>query len=144
MWKRHLPPCVNIPIRYGVKHGLTFALPPWIGEVPISPKILSPDYHGSPDGRYNMVVSHTQFNKEGAEQVMKESAKYVASLNKGIEQLDLSGAVSSGLYAIQVSPPKNKQQKNVMNKIVKLLGSKIPVIVQQKSECLSKSKNFAE
>ncbi|XP_042858696.1 galactosylceramide sulfotransferase-like, partial [Penaeus japonicus] len=73
---------LHIFVAYGVKHGLTFALPGWIGKVPISPKILSPDYHGSPDGRYNMVVSHTQFNKEGAEQVMKESAKYVASVRE--------------------------------------------------------------
>lgn len=58
-----------IPIRYGVKHGLTFALPVRTGPIPISSKNLPPEYHGSPDGRYNMVVSHTQFNKAGAQQV---------------------------------------------------------------------------
>nr|XP_027213681.1 galactosylceramide sulfotransferase-like isoform X1 [Penaeus vannamei] len=69
---------LQIFVAYGVKYGLTFALPVHVGPKPISPKILAPEYHGSPDGRYNMVVSHIQFSKAGAKQVMKKSAKYVA------------------------------------------------------------------
>ncbi|XP_042864684.1 galactosylceramide sulfotransferase-like [Penaeus japonicus] len=67
----------QVLIAYGVKHGLTFALPVRISLDPLSPKILCPDCR-SPDGRYNMVVSHAQYNKEGVKQVMKEGAKYVA------------------------------------------------------------------
>ncbi|XP_063599556.1 galactosylceramide sulfotransferase-like [Penaeus indicus] len=67
---------------YGLKHALAFALPIRYGLLPISPKVLSPEYHGAPDGRYHMVVSHTQFNKKGTEQVMKESAKYVATIRE--------------------------------------------------------------
>ncbi|XP_042890926.1 galactosylceramide sulfotransferase-like isoform X2 [Penaeus japonicus] len=108
---------LHIFVAYGVKHGLTFALPPWIGEIPISPKILSPDYHGSPDGRYNMVVSHTQFNKEGAEQ------KLNVTLTDFIENSN-----------------HTKQQKNVMNKIASYFGIKDPSDRTTEKEMLVKAK----
>nr|XP_027221231.1 uncharacterized protein LOC113813449 [Penaeus vannamei] len=56
----------QIFIAYGVKHGLKFALPT---RLVVSPQRLPTGCHGSPDGRYIMVVSHTVFSKEGAQQV---------------------------------------------------------------------------
>ncbi|XP_069972078.1 uncharacterized protein [Penaeus vannamei] len=64
---------------YGVKHGLTFALPIHYGRITISPKILPPEYHGAPDGRYHMVVSHTQFSKEGAEKASPSFNSFATS-----------------------------------------------------------------
>ncbi|XP_042869981.1 galactosylceramide sulfotransferase-like isoform X2 [Penaeus japonicus] len=70
--------CFQIFVAYGVKHGLTFAVP--YGPI-ASPERLPVDQR-PPDVRYNMVVTHTRFNEEKARKVMKESAKYVACIRE--------------------------------------------------------------
>lgn len=78
-----------ISIRYGVKHGLTFALPIHYGRITISPKILPPEYHGAPDGRYHMVVSHTQFSKEGAEKASPSFNSFATSYTNFLYPLQI-------------------------------------------------------
>ncbi|XP_063599678.1 galactosylceramide sulfotransferase-like [Penaeus indicus] len=123
-----VPKCASttsfqIFVTYGIKHSLTFALPPNPGLVPISPRILPPEYHRSPDGRYNMAVCHTQFNKEGARQVMKESAKYVAIVREPASRFE-----SVWYYANyeRVASTYSRKQKIFLNTIASYFGVKDP------------------
>ncbi|XP_047490341.1 galactose-3-O-sulfotransferase 4-like [Penaeus chinensis] len=132
---------------YGVKHGLTFALPVRCGPIPISPKILPPEYHGSPDGRYHMVVSHTQFNKEGAEQVMKESAKYVATIREPASRFESNWyygnyekKLNMTLTAFLKASRYTRGHKSHFNKIADYFGVKDPRDDVPEGEVLSKTK----
>ncbi|XP_063609536.1 galactose-3-O-sulfotransferase 3-like [Penaeus indicus] len=138
---------LQIFVAYGVKHGLTFALPASIAMIPISPKILPPEYHGSPDGRYNMVVSHTQFSKAGAQQVMKESAKYVATVREPAARFEsmwyyrqydkiLGITLSAFINASQRTPKQNAK----LNMIANYFGVKDPRDDVPEGEVLSKAK----
>ncbi|XP_037777125.1 galactosylceramide sulfotransferase-like [Penaeus monodon] len=132
---------------YGVKHALTFALPVRYELLPISPKILPSEYHGAPDGRYHMVVSHTQFNKEGAEQVMKESAKYVATIREPASRFESMWYFANyekrfqmTLTAFLKASQYTANHKRTFNLIANFFGVKDPRDDVPEGEVLSKAK----
>nr|XP_027221256.1 galactosylceramide sulfotransferase-like [Penaeus vannamei] len=140
-----IPKCASttsfqIFVAYGVKHGLNFALPH-----------LPPEYHGSPDGRYDMVVYHTLFDKERAQQMVKESAKYVAAIREPASRFEsmwyfaeyekkfgmtLSAFAKAQQYA---STPQRK-----LNTIASFFGVKDPSDRATESEMHSKAKGLNE
>ncbi|XP_037802703.1 galactose-3-O-sulfotransferase 4-like [Penaeus monodon] len=133
-----VPKCASttsfqIFVTYGIKHSLTFAIPPKPGLVPISPRILPPEYHGSPDGRYNMAVCHTQFNREGARQVVKESAKYVAIIREPASRFEsvwyyanYERKFHTNLTNFIKATTYSKKQKIFLNTIASYFGVKDP------------------
>ncbi|XP_037803071.1 galactosylceramide sulfotransferase-like [Penaeus monodon] len=138
---------LQIFVAYGVKHGLTFALPVRTGPIPISSKNLPPEYHGSPDGRYNMVVSHTQFSKAGAQQVMKESAKYVAVVREPAARFEsmwyfaqYEKKLGISLTAYINASQRTSKQNAKLNVIANYFGVRDPRDDVPEGEVLSKAK----
>ncbi|XP_047490492.1 galactose-3-O-sulfotransferase 4-like [Penaeus chinensis] len=133
-----VPKCASttsfqIFVTYGIMHSLTFALPPKPGLVPISPSILPPEYHRSPDGRYNMAVCHTQFNKEGARQVVEESAKYVAFVREPASRFESAWYYGNyerkfhtNLTNFIKASTYSRKQKTFLNRIANYFGVKDP------------------
>ncbi|XP_027208270.2 galactosylceramide sulfotransferase isoform X2 [Penaeus vannamei] len=133
--------------RYGVKHGLTFALPVHYTLVPISPRILPPEYNASPDGRHNMVVSHIQFSKEGAEQVLKVSAKYVATVRKPASRFESMWYYGNyekrfhlDLTTFLIASNHTPRHKQKFNLIANYFGVKDPRDDVPEGEVLSKAR----
>ncbi|XP_037789800.1 galactosylceramide sulfotransferase-like [Penaeus monodon] len=142
-----IPKCASttsfqIFVAYGVKHGLTFALPPIL-------RSLRPAYHGSPDGRYNMVVSHTLFDKERAQRVMKESAKYVAAIREPASRFESMWYFGSyekrfgmTLSAFAKASHYTSTQKSNLNTIATFFGVRDPSDRATESEMYSKAKGL--
>ncbi|XP_063592329.1 galactosylceramide sulfotransferase-like [Penaeus indicus] len=139
-----IPKCASttsfqIFVAYGVKHGLSFALPPVLR----SPK---PEY-GSPDGRYNMVVTHTLFDNDRAQQVMKESAKYVATIREPASRFEsmwyfgrYEKRFGMNLSAFIKASQYTSNQKRKLNTIATFFGVKDPSDRATKSEMYGKAK----
>ncbi|XP_037789799.1 galactosylceramide sulfotransferase-like [Penaeus monodon] len=146
-----IPKCASttsfqIFVAYGVKYGLTFALPP---ALEVSPRDLPPEYHGSPDGRYNMVVSHTVFNKERSQQVMKELAKYVAAIREPASRFESMWYFGSyekkfgmTLSAFAKASHYTSAQKRKLNTIATFFGVRDPSDRATESEMYSKAKGL--
>nr|XP_027221253.1 galactose-3-O-sulfotransferase 4-like [Penaeus vannamei]XP_027221255.1 galactose-3-O-sulfotransferase 4-like [Penaeus vannamei] len=145
-----IPKCASttsfqIFVAYGVKHGLTFALP---RRLVVSPQRLPPEYHGSPDGRYDMVVSHTLFDKKGVQQVMRESAKYVATIREPASRFEsmwyYGKNFDKNLSAFAKASQYTKIEKMRLNKLATFFGVKSPSDRVTESEMYSKAKGLNE
>ncbi|ROT70415.1 putative galactosylceramide sulfotransferase-like [Penaeus vannamei] len=141
---RARPQLVPRFIAYGVKHGLKFALPT---RLVVSPQRLPTGYHGSPDGRYIIVVSHTVFSKEGAQQVMNESAKYVVTIREPASCFEsmwyfrhYEMKFDMNLSAFTKASQYTWAQERELNTIAYFWGVKIPATVQQKARCIAGQK----
>ncbi|ROT83531.1 hypothetical protein C7M84_023299 [Penaeus vannamei] len=95
--------------------------------------LLPPQYHLSPDGRYNMAVCHTQFNSAGVRQVMKESAKYVAVIREPASRFESEWYYSNYQKVFRTNltnfiraPRYSRRQRTFLNKIAGYFGVKDP------------------
>ncbi|XP_069985523.1 galactose-3-O-sulfotransferase 3-like [Penaeus vannamei] len=138
----------QIFIAYGVKHGLKFALPT---RLVVSPQRLPTGYHGSPDGRYIMVVSHTVFSKEGAQQVMNESAKYVVTIREPASRFEsmwyfrhYEMKFDMNLSAFTKASQYTWAQERELNTIAYFWGVKNPSDRATESEMYSRAKGLNE